>query len=139
MNPVINPIVSIKRALERRLATLSLPTAYESSTFNPVPNQLYLRVSFIISPPDDPVLGDKYYRERILFQVFVCDVLNKGTANAFTVAQQVRELFDKGFFANEDNVCINVISTPDIRSSIVTQDRLVVPVSIDILGEVWRG
>lgn len=138
MNPVINPIVSIKRALERRIATLGIPTSYEASNFTPVTNQLYLRVGFVISPPDDPVLGDKYYRERILFQVYICDVLNKGTANALTVAQRVRELFDKGYFATEDNVCINVISTPDIRTSIVTQDRLVVPVSIDILGEVWR-
>lgn len=135
---MINPIISVKRALERRLKTLNIPTAYEGITFNPPAEELYLRVMYIVANPDDPVLGDKYYRERLSFQVYVCDKLNIGTTNALSKAQLVRELFNKGFYTQEDNVNISVINTPSIKSSIVTQDRLVIAVTIDILAEVWR-
>jgi hypothetical protein len=131
-------IPSIRKALERRLATLNIPTAYEGVSFTPNPNALYLRTQFDISSPDDPVIGDRYYRERLTFVVYICDVLNKGTGNAYDKAETIRALFDKGFYTQEDNVCIHVVKTPMISSSFVTQDRLVVRVFIEVLGEVWR-
>ena len=132
----MSAILNTKRALERRLSTLGYPTAYESSNFT-APDTLYLRTQFVINTPDDPVIGDRYYRERIIFQVFVADQLNKGTAGAITVAEQIRSLFDKGLVLNEGTTSIYVLGTPRIAGSLVTTERLVVPVSIEVLAEVF--
>jgi hypothetical protein len=132
----MSAILDTKRALERRLNTLGYPTAYESSNFT-APESLYLRTQFVINSPEDPVIGDKYYRERITFQVFVADRLNIGTANAFTVAEQIRSLFDKGLVLNEGSTSIYILGTPRVAGSVVTTERLVVPVSIEVLGEVF--
>lgn len=132
-----SPISSTKKACERRLATLSpaIPTAYENVAFTP-PTSLYLRTQFTVQNPDDPVFGRGYYRERITFQVFVCEELNKGTANANSKAEAIRTLFTKGTSLAEDGYVIHVLQTPQIAGSAVTTDRLVIPVMIDLVVEV---
>lgn len=134
----MSPIVSTKKAVELRLATLGIPTAYENVEFNPVSNQLYLIAQFDIKPVTNPVVGDTYYREQIQFQVFVCDALNKGTASAFNTAEQIRILFSKGTFITQDGYRIGVLETPEIKGSAKTSDRLVVPVLIDLSVDVFN-
>ena len=133
-----SPITNAKRALERRLATLapSVPIAYEGVNFKP-PAGMYLRTMFNVSTPDDPVLGDLYYRERLTFTVLVCDVLNKGTTTATEKAEQIRALFPKGLTLTETNK-IYILRTPQIQGSGITTDRLVVPVSISVVVEVFN-
>jgi hypothetical protein len=132
-----SPISSTKRAVERRLNTLipSLPIAYENISFVP-PTGMYLRTQFTIQNPDDPVYGTGYYREQITFQVFVCEELNKGTVNAQTKAEAIRTLFTKGTSFTEDDYRIHVLRTPQIAGSIVTSDRLVIPILIGLTVEV---
>ena len=91
-----SPIINAKRAAERRLSTLSpsLPTAYEGISFV-APEGTYLRTQFVVQRPDDPTIGSTYYRERILFQVFVCAASNVGTTGAYNVAESIRALFSK--------------------------------------------
>lgn len=132
-----SPILSTKKAAEARLATLSIPTAYENAEFKPTAGQKYLSVQFDIRTPDDPVIGDVYYRERISFQVFVCDLLNKGTASAITTAEQIRDLFKKGTSLTQDGYSIYVLETPRISGSVKTNDRLIVPVLIDLVVDVF--
>ncbi len=132
------PILDTKRALERHLGTLvpAVPIAYEGVSFTPPDNQMYLHTQFVIQQPDDPTIGDMYYRERISFQVFVCDVLNKGTATALAKAEAIRSHFDKGSFFLESGTRIHVLTTPKIDNAVTTEDRLVVPVVIDVIAEV---
>jgi hypothetical protein len=132
-----SPISSTKRAVERRLNTLSplVPIAYENISFVP-PTGMYLRTQFTIQNPDDPVYGAGYYREHITFQVFVCEELNKGTVSAQTKAEAIRTLFTKGTSFTEDDYRIHVLRTPQIAGSIVTSDRLVIPVLIGLTVEV---
>lgn len=132
----MSAILSTKKAAEQRLATLGIPTAYENAEFTPVANQKYLRVQFVIQSPDDPTLGDRYYRENIQLQVFVCDILNKGTTSAITTAESIRDLFPKGWSTQEGIYRISNFSTPRISGSAKTTDRLVVPVLIDLITEV---
>lgn len=132
----MSAILNTKKAVERRLATLGLPTAYESVSFSP-PNTLYLQTQFQIGTPEDPVLGDKYYRERISFQIFIADLLNHGTATAYNTAEQIRQLFDKGLTLIEGATRIYVLGTPQVSGSIVTNDRLIVPVLVDLIAEVY--
>lgn len=132
----MSAILATKKAAEQRLATLGIPTAYENAEFTPVASQEYIRVQFVIQSPDDPVLGDRYYRENIQLQVFVCGLLNKGTASAITTAESIRALFAKGWSTQEGIYRISNFSTPKISGTAKTSDRLVVPLLIDLITEV---
>lgn len=134
------PIIDTKKAVERHLSTMtpSIAIAYEGVNFNPPANDMYLATQFVINQPDDPTVGDKYYRERITFQVFVCDVLNKGTANALAKAEAIRERFDKGLTLVENSLRIHVTRTPQIAGTIITNSRLVVPVNIELWTETYK-
>jgi hypothetical protein len=135
-----SPILNTKRAVERRLKA-AFPTtaiAYEGVSFTPPTNALYMHTQFAIRPPDEPTIGSKYYREIISFQVFVCDVTNKGTSNAITVAEQVRALFDKGVYLEEQTTKIHITKTPQIAGSSIVEDRIVVPVLIELWAEAYK-
>ena len=136
----MTPVINTKKAVERYLSTMtpSISIAYEGVSFTPPANEMYLRTQLIINQPDDPVIGDKYYRERMTFQVFVCDVLNKGTANALAKAEAIRTRFDKGLTLIESGMRIHVTRTPQVAGAVVTNDRLVVPVFIDLWCEVYK-
>ena len=132
-------ILDTKRAVERKLNTLlpAIPTAYEGVTFSP-PSGIYQYVQFVIGKPTDPVLGTEFHRENIEAQIFVCDVLGKGTANVLARAELTRELFTKGTFMLENNTRIHVLETPKIQGVLPTKDRLVVPIIVPLTVEVYR-
>ncbi len=123
--------------LTKRLNTLSpsLPTGYEGAKFDP-PTTIYQRVQFVPRKPDDPVFGRGYYRERVEMQVFINAPLNKGTGEALTRAELVRNHFKKGTKFTEDSVVLHVLETPRIAGTAVISDRVVVPVLIDVIAEV---
>lgn len=132
-------ITNTKRAAERRLASITpndIPTAYESVNFDP-PTTIYQRTQFVLRRPDDPVIGTGYYRENIQFQVFIVDKSNEGTARAIERAEVIRQQFAKGTVMIENGTRIHVLSTPQIAGSTVVQGRLVVPVLIDLVAEVY--
>lgn len=130
-------IKQTKRAVERHLSLLSpsLPTAYEASKFNP-PSTMYQVIRYSINPPDDPVLGTGYYRERIQMQVFVVGPINEGTGDVLDRAELIRNQFKKGTFLTEDGVDIHILSTPQISGTAITENRVVCPILIDLVSEV---
>jgi hypothetical protein len=133
----MSAIADIKRVCEREILTLNQPVAFEGVSFDP-PSGLYIRTQFVINSPDDPVIGDKYYRERVQFQVFVSDILNVGTGNAISVAESVRSLFPKGRKFDENGTNVYVLRTPQVSSTLVFSDRVVLPVMINLVGEVFE-
>lgn len=133
-------IIQVKRAAERKLNALTptVPTAYEGVTFNP-PAGLYQRVQFTIQRPDDPVLGTGFYRERMTMQVFVVGASNKGTAEVINRAELLRDHFKKGTVFTEDNVHIHVLRTPQVAGTTIVSDRLICPVLIELVAEVYSN
>lgn len=131
-------IIEIKRAAERKLSTLTpaLPTAYEGVSFTP-PNTMYQRVQFTIQTPDDPVLGTGFHRERMQLQVFVVGAANKGTSEVINRAELIRNHFAKGLVLQEGNVKIHVLKTPQIAGNTVVSERVICPVLIDLVAEVY--
>lgn len=131
-------IIEIKRAAERKLSTLSpvLPTAYEGVTFNP-PDGLYQRVQFTIQTPDDPVLGTGFYRERVTMQIFIVGAANKGTSEVITRAELIRNHFAKGLVLQEGNVKIHVLKTPQVAGNTVVSERVICPVLIELVAEIY--
>ena len=114
------------------------PIAVEGISFEP-PDDLYIRVQFVNNNPTDPTLGNYFYRENISMQVFVCERLGVGTDSALQVAEQLRNVFDKGLTLTESQITLHILSTPKVSSSVITTDRLVVPVLISVTVEVYRN
>jgi len=133
-------IIEIKRAAERHLSTLTptKPTGYEGVSFTP-PTGLYQRVQFRIERPEDPVLGTGFHRERVTMQIFVAGELNKGTAEVLARAELIRNHFSKGLTLLENNVRIHVLRTPQVAGPTITTDRLVCPVIIELVAEVYSA
>ena len=130
-------VLKTERALIKHLNTLtpSLPTAYEGASFTPT-SATYQRIQFRISPPDDPVLGTGYYRERIEMQIFVNTASNKGTGEALSRAELLRQHFKKSTTLTEDGMLIHILETPRIAGTIVVGDRVICPVLIPVTAEV---
>lgn len=131
-------IIEIKRAAERKLSALTpaLPTAYEGVSFDP-PNGLYQRVQFTIQAPDDPVLGTGFHRERMTMQVFIVGAANKGTSEVISRAELTRQHFAKGLVLQEGNVKIHVLRTPQVAGTSVVSERVICPVLIELVAEVY--
>lgn len=132
-------ILDIKKALERRLAAItpSVPTGFENVEFNPPVNSMYQRCQFTINTPEDPVLASGFSRERLQMQVFIADMKGKGTAGVIARAELIRNTFAKGLSLVEGNTRIYVLRTPQIGSVFPTQDRILIPVIISVIGEVY--
>ena len=133
-------IVDTKKAIERRLKQQfpTLQIAYEGVSFTPPNNAMYLVINFRVNKPTDPVLNKWYYRENITCNIFVCDLPNKGTGNAYSKAEEVRLAFDKGLTLIEGTTSIHILSTPQIAGSSIASDRVIVPVIISCTAEVSR-
>lgn len=133
-------ITTAQTAVRRRLAALtpSLPTAFEGIPFT-APTGMYQRLQFVISPPTDPTYGTYFHRENIQVQIFVADQLDVGTAGAFSRAQVLRDWFYKGLTLEESGVRMHVLRTPQIAGASVTSDRIIVPVLIPLIVEVYQG
>lgn len=131
-------ILEIKRAAERHLLGLSpsVPTAYEGVSFTP-PSTIYQRVQVQPRRIEDPVLGAGFHREIVSFQVFVVSPVNQGTAEAISRAELIRDRFKKGTSLLESNIRIHILSTPQIAGASVQQDRIIVPVLIELVAEVY--
>ena len=132
-------IVEIKRAAERHLNTLTptVPTGWEGVSFDPPNDQLYQRVQFISQTPEDPVLGTGFHRERISMQIFVVGMINKGTSEVLNRAEVIRDRFKKGLVLIENNVRIHVLRTPQISGTAIASDRIICPVIIELVAEVY--
>ncbi len=132
-------IVEIKKALERHLSLLTpaLSTAYENVAFTPVAGTPYQRVVVTTDKMVDPVMGSAYRREEGELQVFLAYPQGKGSSEVLTRAALVQSHFKRGTTLTEGNIQINFYSTPKIAGSLMTTDRLVVPVLVSYVAEVF--
>ena len=136
----MSAILNTKRACERALLALlpTTPVAFENVSFTAPTDKLYIRTQFANRSPRDTVSSSKYYREQISFQCFVIGLPNVGTAQAIQVAEQIRTRFDKGTCFTEDGMRLMILNTPQISSSGIFENRLVIPVLIDVAAEVFK-
>lgn len=135
-----SPIINVRKACDRKLKALFHTTkiAVEAVAFTPPSDALYIRTQYVIRNPEDVVIGSRYYREQISFQVFVIDVANKGVGNALDVAETIRNEYEKGTFIDEGGTRIHVWETPQVAGTMVVENRVVVPVIINLVAEVYK-
>lgn len=132
-------ILNIKKAFEKRLATLSpaIATAYEGISFTPT-TAPYQRVMLVPSQPLNPTMGTEHYREVGSFQIFLNYPANKGSGEAIARASQIRTLFKRGTTLIEDSTEVKILTTPQISGNSIVQDRIVVPVIISYIADVFE-
>jgi hypothetical protein len=132
-------IKEAKTAIRRHLSLLSpqLPTALEGISFVP-PAGMYQRLQFLINPPTDPVFGRYFHRENIQIQLFVSDKVDTGDSAAIERAELLRDWFHKGLTLNEGGFRMHILRTPQIAGTAVVGDRVIVPVLIPLMVEVYE-
>jgi hypothetical protein len=125
-------IENTKKALEKHLSALtpSLSTAYEGVSFSPVNGTPYQRVQLVPSRPENPTLGDEYFRDNGEFQVFLLYPSNKGTGEVLGRAEALRSHFKRGTTLTEGNSVVQIMRTPYISGCTIIGDRVIVPVLI---------
>lgn len=107
-----------------------LSTAYTSSSFTPVVNVPYQRVQLVPRKPENPTMGDSYYREIGEFQVFLAYPSNKGEGEVLARAELVQQHFARGTVIQSAGLEVIIPRTPQIAGSTISGDRLIVPVII---------
>lgn len=127
-------IAAIRSALETHLAALTpaLATAYENGKFNPPAATVpYQRVYLLPGTPENPTLGDGYYRQIGIFQISLIYPLKAGPGAAAARAELLRTHFKRGTSMTFGGATVIVRRTPGIAAGFPDNDRYVVPVTID--------
>jgi hypothetical protein len=133
-------ILNTKKATERLLLSItpSVPTGFEGVDFDPPVNALYQRCQFRIDPPTDPVFPAGYHRENMQMQVFIAGIKGQGTGEVIARAELLRQTFYKGLTLIEGTTRIHILETAQIGSVFTAQDRVVLPVLISLIAEVYQ-
>ena len=70
-------------------------------------------------------------------QVFVVGMVNKGTSEVISHAEAIRDKFKKGLVLVENNIRIHVLRTPQVSGTAIASDRIICPVIIELVAEVY--
>lgn len=125
-------IVSIRAALETKLnnMTPALATSWENLLYTPVVGTAYQAAYLLPAIPDNPTMGDSYYREQGVFQVSLFYPLQAGAKVAADRAQLIRTAFKRGTSMTSGAVTVRIDKTPEIGQGRADGDRWHVPVKI---------
>lgn len=123
-------LIKIGAALSTKLATLSLPTAWENSRFTPTAGQVYLAESLIagntIAVGIAAQSSDEYGG---IYQVLVYAPADAGKGIARSTADTVAAAFVRGDRLVYQGVTVTIQSTSQ-GAGFMSGDRFVVPVSV---------
>mgnify|MGYP002145437009 CR=1 FL=1 len=129
-----------KAALEARLVALAnaLPTKWENVPFSPpADGAAWQRCDFMPAVPDNPTLGDGFYREHGIMQVTLSYPLGGGSGPAYTRAEALRVQFKKGSSFASGAVTVHVDRAPAIGPGREVEDRFVMPVSVTYRADIF--
>lgn len=124
--------LSIRNALETRLKAISngLPTQWENAAFSPPAAAPYQAVFVLPADPENPTMGDSFYRARGIFQVNLYYPLAGGSGMALAKAESIKAWFPRGSSYVANGVTVTIERTPGIGVARIVNGRYCVPVSI---------
>ncbi|HEX5539899.1 MAG TPA: DUF4128 domain-containing protein [Methylophilaceae bacterium] len=128
-----------RKAFEKRLALMSPPlaTAYENVKYVPVNGTPYQKVNLLPGQPENPTLGDDYYREIGVFQITLRYPIETGPAAAEERAEAVIQHFKRSTSMTESGQTVQVIRTPAKAPAFIDVDRYCIPISIYYRTEIF--
>ena len=143
-------IVSVRAALETKLngMTPAIATVWENIPYTPIAGTPYQQAWLLPATPDNPTLGDNFYREIGIFQITLMYPLQVGTATAADRAELIRTQFKRGTSIAFDDilnfdgvgnldaiVIVRISHTPEISAGRVDGDRWHLPCKIQWFAE----
>ena len=131
--------MTIRAALETRLVAMAplLATQWENAAFVPVACTPYQAVSLLMATPQNPTLGDGFFRELGFLQVTLRYPQNAGAGAAGAQAQAIRAWFPRGLSLTAGGVSVTVSGTVDIQPGSIDGDRYAVPVRIPFFANIF--
>ncbi|MFZ2407006.1 MAG: phage tail terminator-like protein [Methylobacter sp.] len=125
-------IISVRAALETALnaMTPSLSTCWENTPHTAVAGTPYQQVYLLVAEPENPTMGDGFYREQGILQITLMYPLQTGSATAAARAELIRTTFKRGTSFTSGAVTVRINRTPEISPGRVDGDRFAVPVKI---------
>jgi len=132
-------IASVRIALETKLnaITPSIQTAWQNVGYTPVTGTPYQACYLMPATPDNPTLGDGYYREQGILQVSLFYPLQAGPQTAETRAGLIQTTFKRGTSMTSGSVTVRVSSTPHIGQGRADEDRWMIPVKIEWFAGIY--
>jgi len=124
--------VLARGALQTKLAAMSpaLATAYENVGYAPVSGTPYQAAYFLPATPENPTMGDAFYRMLGIFQVSLFYPLSVGTGAAEARAELIKTTFKRGTSMTSGSVTVIIDKTPEISPGRVDGDRWHIPCKI---------
>lgn len=132
-------LIKVTKAMQKHLLTLtpSIQSAFEATSFEPETGVPFQYIQLVPRRPENPTLGDDYYRDVGEFQVFLCYPANQGTGDALERAELVRNHFKRGTTLTEGGLEILITGTPQISGTVLSTDRTIIPVIVKYSVEVF--
>ena len=130
----------VKAALEARLVAIAspLPTAWENVVFTPpTDGTAYQAADLLPAAPDNPTLGDGFYRELGLMQITLSYPIGGGSGAVYSKAEAIRAWFPRGLSLTSGGITVHITRTPAIGPKLPSLDRFVLPVSVRWYTDVF--
>lgn len=133
--------LKIQRAFENRLLALDpvFPTEFENQKFEPKNGVAYQSTKLFPSQPENPTLGDDYYREVGFFQINLFYPANDSIQPARAKADAIKQHFKRGTFITQEGQVIKITRTPTAATSIPNGDWVVIPITIFYSSEIFEA
>lgn len=130
--------LAIRAALETRLAALfpDFPTAFENAEFDEPEKDPFQEAYVLFSDPDNPTMGDEFYRQRGIFQITCRFPLLEGSENAGLHGEILRQGFARGLSLSADGVTTHIERTPAIGNGSNIAGRWVIIVRVTFYADV---
>lgn len=113
-------------------------TARENARFTPSVDVEYQRSALAPLTPENPTLGDDYYREVGFYQVVLSYPKGKGVGDITAMAELVKDYFKRGTTLVEGSDKIIVDRTPQISPVYINDNRAEITIRIRYYSEQFQ-
>lgn len=126
----------IRASLETALKNVQPPLAIAWENVNAPGSGPYQEVWLMLARPENPSMGDDFYRQRGYLQVKLKYPQNTGAKDAQNRANLLRDTFKRGLSWTDGRVTTTVEETPQIGNGSYDADKYVVDVFIRFFANV---
>ena len=114
----------------------ALPTQKPNSTYTPQPNVAHQRAMVQFAPPDNPIVGDGFYRLQGFLQVLLCHPLGAGEGPGLIRGQLLKAVFQRGNTMTAPGVTVKILRTPHMAAGYESEGFWKTPVSVYFVADI---
>jgi len=128
----------IRAALETELKRIdpAFPTAWENANFKTADGSAWQEVWLMLARPENPTMGDDFFRQRGYLQIDLKYPLNQGPGPAGTRGDMLAGAFKRGLSMTSGGITTTVEETPEVGAGSYEGDRYVVRVFVRFFANV---